>query len=67
MDGEKRWMNLYIKQRIFTWGGKFAVYDVNGNEKYYAKGETFTFGKKLHLYDLAGNEPVYTEQKLWSL
>ncbi len=57
-------MNLYIKQRIFTWGDKFSVYDEAGNEKYYVEGEVFTFGKKLHLYDLQGNELAYIEQQL---
>ena len=59
-------MNLYIKQRFFSWGDKFAIYDANGNEKYYVEGEVFTFGKKLHLYDLWGNELAYIEQKLFS-
>ena len=57
-------MNLYIQQRIFTWGDKFSIYDENGNEKYYVEVEIFTFGKKLHLYDLAGNELAYIEQQL---
>jgi len=57
-------MNLYIQQRIFTWGDKFSIYDENGNEKYYVEGEIFTFGKKLHLYDLNGNELAYIEQQL---
>ena len=59
-------MNLYIKQRIFTWGDKFSIYDEFGNERYYVEGEVFTFGKKLHLYDTAGNELAYIEQKLFS-
>ncbi len=57
-------MKLYIKQRIFSWGDKFSVYDEAGNEKYYVEGEILTFGKKLHLYDLQGNELAYIEQKL---
>ncbi|MBQ2767778.1 MAG: LURP-one-related family protein [Clostridia bacterium] len=57
-------MHLYIKQRIFTWGDKFSVYDESGNEKYVVEGEIFTFGKKLHLYDLAGKELAYIEQQL---
>ncbi len=57
-------MNLYIKQKIFSWGDKFSIYDAAGNERYYVEGEVFTFGKKLHLYDLAGNELAYIEQKL---
>lgn len=57
-------MNLYIKQRLFTWGDKFAIYDENGNERYTVEGEVLTFGKKLHLYDLRGNELAYIEQQL---
>lgn len=59
-------MNLYIKQRVFSWGDKFSVYDEAGNEKYLVKGEVFTFGKKLHLYDLSGNELAFIEQKMFS-
>ena len=59
-------MNLYIKQKIFTWGDKFSIYDETGNEKYYVEGEIFTFGKKLHLYDLQGKELAYIEQQLFS-
>lgn len=39
-------MNLYIQQKIFTWGDKFSIYDANGNEEYYVEGEILTFGKK---------------------
>lgn len=59
-------MNLYIKQRVFTWGDKFSIYDENGNEKYYVEGEVFTFGKKLHLYDLSGNELAFIEQQMFT-
>lgn len=59
-------MSLYIKQKIFTWGDKFSVYDENGNEKYYVRGEVFTLGKKLHLYDKSGNELAFIEQKPFS-
>jgi len=57
-------MKLYIKQRIFTWGDKFSIYDESGNEKYYVEGEILTFGKKLRLYDLGGNALAYIEQQL---
>lgn len=59
-------MNLYIKQRVFTWGDKFSIYDEKGNEKYFVEGEVFTFGKKLHLYDLNGNELAFIEQQLFT-
>ncbi len=59
-------MNLYIKQKVFTWGDKFSIYDAGGNERYFVKGEVFTFGKKLHLYALNGEELAYIEQKVFS-
>ena len=37
-------MNLYMKQRIFSWSEKFSIYDAAGNECYYVKGEVLTFG-----------------------
>ena len=59
-------MNLYIKQRVFSWGDKFSVYDENGNERFYVEGEVFSFGKKLHLYDLSGVELAYIEQEIFT-
>lgn len=59
-------MKLYIKQKVFTFGDKFNIYDENGNDRYYVEGEVFTFGKKLHLYSLSGNELAYIEQKIFS-
>lgn len=57
---------LYIKQKVFTIGDKFSIYDVNGNEVYTVKGEVFTLGKRLHLYDTSGNEIAYIEQKVFT-
>jgi len=59
-------MKLYIKQKVFSWGDKFRVYDEYENDKYYVEGEVFTFGKKLHLYSQAGNELAFIHQKVWS-
>ena len=47
-------MDLYIKQKVFSWKDKFSVYDRNGEQRYYVEGEVFTVGKKLHLYDNFG-------------
>ena len=44
-------MKFYIKQKVFSWGDKFSIYDANGNERYLVQGEVFSFGKKLHLLD----------------
>lgn len=59
-------MNLYIKQRVFSWGDKFSIYDENGNERFHVEGEIFTLGKKLHLYDTVGNELAFIQQKVMS-
>ena len=59
-------MQLYIQQRIFSWGDKFNIYDADGTEQFYVEGEVFTFGKKLHLYDCGGRELAYIEQQLFA-
>ena len=59
-------MDLYIKQKVFSWKDKFSVYDRNGEQRYYVEGEVFTVGKKLHLYDNFGNELAFVHQKVLS-
>lgn len=59
-------MKLYLKQKVFSWGDKFTVFDENGNERFFVKGEVFTFGKKLHLLDLNENELAFIYQKVFS-
>ena len=59
-------MKLYIKQKVFSWGDKFTVKDVNGEDRYFVEGEVFSWGKKLHMYDLRGNEVAFIQQKLFT-
>ncbi len=59
-------VKLYIKQKVFSWGDKFTVKDVNGQDRYYVEGELFTWGKKLHVYDMTGNEVAFIQQKVLS-
>ena len=59
-------MKLYIKQKVFSWGDKFRIYDENQNDRYYVEGEVFSFGKKLHLYSNSGNEEAFIHQKVLS-
>ncbi len=56
-------MNLYIKERVFTWGDKFDVRDQSGEPKYYVEGEVFSWGKKLHVYDRHDREVAFIRQK----
>ena len=59
-------MNLYIKQKVFSFKDKFTVKDEYGQDKYMVEGEFFSLGKKLHIYDMAGNEVAFIQQKLFS-
>lgn len=59
-------MKLYIKQKVFSWGDKFRIYDEYENDKYYVEGEVFTLGKKLHLYSPVDGELAYIHQKVLS-
>ena len=59
-------MNLYIKQKVFSFKDKFTVKDEYGQDKYIVEGEFFSLGKKLHIYDMAGNEVAFIQQKLLS-
>jgi len=59
-------MKLYMKQKVFSWGDRFTVWDEAGNARYTVEGEIFTWGKKLHVYDAAGREAAFIQQEVWS-
>ena len=59
-------MRLMIKQRVFSFGEKFDIYDEQGNVKYFVKGELFSFGHKLHVYDMYDNEIGSVHEKVFS-
>ena len=59
-------MNLYIKERVFSWGDKFDVCDQNGTPKYFVAGEVFSWGKKLHVYDRFEREVAFIKQELFT-
>lgn len=59
-------MKLYIKEKVFTWGDRFTVKDIDGRDRYLVEGEIFSWGKKLHVYDMAGREAAYIKQELWT-
>ena len=60
-------MDLYIRQKVFSLGDRYNVFDVNQNIVYRVEGEFLTFGAKLHLCDPAGNELLYIEQELFHM
>ncbi len=59
-------MELYIRQRVFTIGDKYDVYDEYERPVFHVEGEIFTWGAKIHLYDLAGNELYFIQQKVFA-
>ncbi|MCR5149803.1 MAG: LURP-one-related family protein [Clostridiales bacterium] len=59
-------MNLYIRQKVFSIGDKFDVYDFYGKTLYTVKGEVLTVGKKFHIFDSSGTEIAYIHQKVLS-
>jgi uncharacterized protein YxjI len=60
-------MKLYIKQRVFSWNEKFAIWDEQENQRWFAQGEYFSWGHKLHITDPQGREVAFIRQKLLAL
>ena len=59
-------MKYYIKQKIFSFGDKFFIYDEQGNEIFNVQGEVFSLGKRLHIYDNSGKELAVVKEKMLS-
>jgi len=57
-------MKLYIKQRIFSLGDKYDVYDADENVIYDVESELFTIGAKLHLYNTQGIQLFFIKKRL---
>ena len=60
-------MKLYIKEKVFSWGDRFTVKDVYGNDRYTVQGKVLSLGKKLHVFDNDGREVAFIKQELLSL
>ncbi|MGM9680993.1 MAG: LURP-one-related/scramblase family protein [Eubacteriales bacterium] len=58
-------MQLLIKQRVFSWGDTYDVYDQSGSPKYHVKAEIFTLGHQIHVYRMDGREVGSIHQKLF--
>ena len=60
-------MQLYIKQRIFSWGDSYDVYDETGDARYEVRSEIFAFGHQIHVFDKrTGREVGAIHQKLFT-
>ncbi len=51
-------MQLCIKQRVFSWGDTYDVYDENGQVRYFVKAEIFTLGHQIHVYEKSTGREV---------
>lgn len=56
-------MNLYIKQKMFSWTDRYKVYDENENLYFDVDSEFMTMTPKIHLMDLSGRELFYIHRK----
>ncbi len=61
-------MQLYIKQRVFSWSDTYDVYDESGTPRYYVRAEVFSFGHQIHVFEKAsGREVGAVHQELFTL
>ncbi len=61
-------MQLYIKQRVFSWSDTYDVFDENGEPRYYVRGKVFSLGHQIHVYDKhSGKEVGSIHQQLLTL
>jgi len=56
-------MKLYIKQRVFSLGDKYDVYDEMQNVIYNVQGKIFTLFAQINISDTFGNELYYIKQR----
>ena len=60
-------MQLYMKQKVFSWKDKFSIQNAFGEDKYYVEGKVISIGKKLRIFDKNGGELAFVNQKVVSL
>lgn len=49
-------MELRIRQRIFSWGDSYDVYDSTGEARYEVRSALFSLGHQIHVYDKRADE-----------
>ncbi len=60
-------MQLCIKQRVFSWGDTYDIYDEKGIARYYVRAEVFALGHQIHVYEKqTGNEVGSIHQRLFA-
>lgn len=59
-------MQYVIREKFWSWGDDFHIYDTNREPVYFIDGQAFSWGDKLSFQDLTGNELAFISQKLFS-
>lgn len=59
-------MQYVIKEKFWSWGDTFHIFDVAKQPLFQVVGEAFSWGDKLSFQDMQGNELAFISQKLWS-
>jgi uncharacterized protein YxjI len=59
-------MRYVIKEKFWSWGNDFFIYDSNKEKVFFVDGRAFSWGDKLSFQDLDGNELAFISQKLLS-
>ena len=49
-------MELHIRQRIFSWGDSYDVYNASGEARYEVRSAFFSLGHQIHVYDRQADE-----------
>lgn len=57
-------MRYVIKEKFWSWGDDFYIYDEQQQPLYFVDGQAFSWGDKLSFQDLHGNELAFISQKL---
>ena len=57
-------MKLYIKQKVFSIGDKYMIYDASENPIFTVESELFTMTPQIHLYNMKQEELFYIKRKL---
>jgi len=60
-------MRYLMKQKVFSFGDKFAIQNESGEEVYFVNGEVFSLGHRLAFEDAQGNELLYIREKVLAL
>lgn len=60
-------MRIQIKQRVFSIGDKYDIFDFQNQPIFHVRSHPFAFGNKLDLMDMSGNMLARIQQRMFSI